>query len=227
MSVTYDKLAAISIFQDMPHETLAALAGHCRLINLSAGAVLFHQGDTSHTLYLIEQGELHLIREYEDSEKVLLAVMQQHDVVGDLSMISNLPRTTSGVAVRDTVLIALDRDIFFEYIGQYPTIAVQALVQLSSRLRQMTLTLRELAATNAPARLASLILFLAEENGRIKTGLISTNFRFRRIARSVGVEVEWLQNQLRQWSDEGYIGIDGRRFLLHDPTHLVDIAGWS
>ncbi|MCB9437559.1 MAG: Crp/Fnr family transcriptional regulator [Anaerolineales bacterium] len=227
MSVTYDKLAAISLFQDMPQETLAALAGHCRLINLSAGAVLFHQGDTSHTLYVIEAGELHLVREYEDGEKVLLAVMHQHDVVGDLSMISNLPRTASGVAARDTILIALDRDIFFEYLGQYPTIAVQALVQLSSRLRQMTLTLRELAATDAPARLASLILFLAEENGRIKTGLISTNFRFRRIARSVGVEVEWLQTQLRQWSDEGYIGIDGRRFLLHDPSHLIDIAGWT
>lgn len=227
MSVTYDKLAAISIFQNMPKETLSALAAHCRLVNLSAGTLLFHQGDTSHTLYLIEAGEIHLIREYEDGEKVVLAVVGQHEVIGDLSMISNLPRTASGIATRDTVLIALDREVFFQYLGQYPTIAVQALVQLSSRLRHMTLTLRELAANNAPARLASLILFLAEDEGRIKTGLISTNFRYRRIARSVGVEVEWLQTQLREWADEGYIGMDGRRFLLHDPSHLIEIAGWS
>lgn len=227
MTVTYDKLAAISIFQDLPKDTLAALAAHCRLVKVSANTVLFHQGDTSHTLYLVEQGEIHLIREYEDGEKVVLAVVGSDEVIGDLSMISNLPRTASGVAICDTVLIALDRDVFFEYLGQYPTIAVQALVQLSSRLRHMTLTLREIAATNAPARLASLILFLAEEDGRIKTGLISTNFRHRRIARAVGVEVEWLQSQLREWADEGYIGIDGRRFLLHDPSQLIDIAGWN
>jgi CRP/FNR family cyclic AMP-dependent transcriptional regulator len=227
LEVTYQKLAGISLFQALSPETLGALVAHCRLVNLPSGEVLFHQGDTSLTLYLIESGEVDLIHDYEDGEKLVLVRLGPHDVIGDASMISNQPRTATAIAITDVVLIALDREIFFQYLSQHPSMAVEVLVQMSLRLRDLTLRLREIAATNAPARLASLILFLAEEHGEIKTGLITTNFRPQYIARAAGVDIEWLFKQLKEWEHEGYIGHDKRRLLLHDANVLMQIAGWT
>ncbi len=227
VQVTHEKLASISIFQDLSPETRSALAAHCRLVNLSPGAVLFEQGDTSRTLYLIEKGTVDIVREYEDGEKIVLAALGPNEVIGELSMLSNEPRTATVIAVNDVVLIALDRDVFYQYIGQYPSMAVEVLVQLSRRLQAMNLKVREFATNNAPARVASVLLFLAEEGSRVKTGLVTTNFRAQRIARAAGVDVDWLRDLLQEWSIEGYIGLDGRRLLLHDPDRLIEIAGWA
>lgn len=226
VEVTHEKLTGINLFQHLSDETLNGLAAHSRLVTLSSGEMLFQQGDTSLTLYLIEQGQVNLVREYDDGEKIVIATLGPHDVIGELSMLSSQPRTASAIVVQDTMLVAIDRDIFFQYLGQHPTMTMEVLVQLSYRLRDMTLRLRELAATNAPARLASLILFMAEEQGKIKSGLITTNFRPLRFARAAGVDVEWLMSQLSTWQHEGYIGLDGRRLLLHDLDELTQIAGW-
>ncbi len=227
VEVTHEKLATISIFQDLSKEALSELAGQCRLIRLSAGENLFVQGDTARTLYLIDSGQIEVMREYEEGETIRLATLGSQAVIGELSMLSNMPRTATVVAATDTVLIALDSDVFFAYLGRYPSMAVQILVQLSRRLHQMNLKLRELGATDPDARLASLILFLAEDQGRIRTGLVTTNFRLQRIARAAGVEMEWLQQTLDDWQEEDYIGLDGRRLLIHSPEGLMEVAGWG
>ncbi|NDJ87187.1 MAG: Crp/Fnr family transcriptional regulator [Chloroflexi bacterium] len=226
-NITYEKLASISIFQELSKETLGELAAHCRLVNLAPEEILFRQGDTSRTLYLVESGTIQVSREYDDGERIVLARLGPHEVIGELSMMCNKPRVATVNAIEETALIALDNDVFFAYLGKYPNMAVAILAQLSHRLRAMDLKFYEMGLSNAPARLASLILFLAEEQGEVQSGLITTNFRLQRIARAADVDIDWLQNQLADWSDEGYIGIDGRRLLLHDPEILMNIAGWE
>lgn len=227
LELTQQKLLEIGLFEGLPATTLNSLAEHCRWLSLSSDEVLFRQGDDSGTLYFINCGQVELVRDYEDGEKVVLATFGRNEVIGELSMIGSEPRTASVVATEDTELVALDRDVFFQYLEQNPTIATDVLIQLSRRLREMTLQIRELAVTNAPARIASLILFLAEENGRIRTGLITANFRYHRMARAVGVEVSYLRSVLDEWAYEGFIGLDGRRLLLHDEDELIEIAGWA
>jgi CRP-like cAMP-binding protein len=227
LELTQQKLLEIGLFEGLPAATLNSLAEHCRWLSLASGDILFNQGDDSGTLYFINRGQVELVRDYKDGEKVVIATLGRDEVIGELSMIGSEPRTASVIATEDTELVALDRDVFFQYLEQNPTIATEVLIQLSRRLRKMTLQIRELAVTNAPSRIASLILFLAEENGRFRTGLITANFRHHRMARAAGVDVEYLRSIVNEWAHEGFIGLDGRRLLLHDEDELIEIAGWS
>ena len=227
LELTYQKLLEIALFEGLSPDTLNSLAEHCRWMSLVPGETLFNQGDDSATLYFINRGQVELVRDYADGEKVVIATLGRDEVIGELSMIGSEPRTASVIATQETELVALDRDVFFKYLEQNPTIATDVLIQLSRRLREMTLQIRELAVTNAPARIASLVLFLAEENGRIRTGLITANFRYHRMARAAGVDIEYLRSVLDEWAHEGYIGLDGRRLLLHDEDELIEIAGWA
>lgn len=227
MNVDYKKLGEIALLHHLPEEALRELAQRSRVVHLQENECLFHQDDTSPMLYLVEQGEIELVREYEDGEKLVIATVGPHEVMGELSMLSNQPRTASGIASQETFLFALDREVFLQYLTQYPALAVDIMVQLSGRLRDMTLRLREIAASNAPARVASLLLFIADKNGQSQTGLVSTSFNLRHIGQAASADIEWLQALLREWSEEGYIGLDGRRLLVHDVEALRKIAGWG
>ncbi|PJF44923.1 MAG: hypothetical protein CUN55_01430 [Phototrophicales bacterium] len=225
--VTREKLEKLNLFNSLPAEALEELAAQCRLVHVAAGDYLFKQDDMATTIYLVESGAVQIIRRYDDGEHLTLETVMPGHLIGELSTISHQPRLASGVAKEDTVLIALDSDIFFQYLDTHPSIALEILVQLSRRLRKLNLQVREIAAHNTPARIASLLLFLAEkDDGTFRTGLISTNFSLERIARALSLDTDYLRKVLREWEEEGFIGLDGRRFLLHDPEELQEIAGW-
>jgi CRP-like cAMP-binding protein len=229
MDVTIDfhKLSAIPIFKNLSPETLAPIAERVREVDLEEGEILFHQGDIAKTLYLIEEGQIQIIREYESKEHIILATLGPGEVVGDLSMIVGEPRLGSVIAIEPTRMLALDRDTFFAAIGTNPGMAVDVLVQLGLRLQAANLRIRELAATEPAARLASVILLIAEQDGHTKTGLVTTSFHAQRVARAAGIDTNTLKNILHEWSEESYIGLDGRRLLLHDARALQEIAGWA
>lgn len=227
IKVTRDKLEKLSLFTGLPDDALNALAEQCRLVSVQKGEHLFNQGDTSTVIYLVESGAIQIIRRYEDGEDLTLETISEGHLIGELSAISNQPRLANGIAKEDSVLIALDSSIFFSYLDNHPTIAVELMIQLSRRMRALNLQVREIAANSTPARIASLLLFLAENNdGTFRTGLITEQFRIQRIARAASISPDFAQSVLKEWDEEGFIGYDGRRFLLHEPDELKEIAGW-
>lgn len=225
--ITTEQLSQFSLFKSIALDALQDLSAHCELQVLEPGETLFEQGDPAQNLYLVEEGEVALIRSYDNGEEVVLARIGPNEVIGELSMIVDEGRTAGAVAIQPSRLIMLDRDKFFHYLEQFPSVAMELMKLLAKRLRQTTLMVREWSLENAEARLASVILFLAEEDGRIKTGLISNNTRPRKLARAAGVDMDWLRAKLDEWAFEGYVGVDGRRLLLHDVNALVTIAGWN
>lgn len=224
--ITTRQLSEFGIFKSIAQEALSDLTPHCQSVTIGAGELLFDQGDPAEHLYLIEDGEITLIRRYEGGEEVVLATIGAYGVIGELSMITGETRSAAGIALRESSLIMLHHDALFRYLHEFPSVAVELMVEIAHRLRQNTLMVREWAMENAEARLAGLILFLAEEDGDIKTGLISSNLRMRNLARGAGVDMKWLREKLEEWSFDGYIGVDGRRFILHNADALKAIAGW-
>lgn len=224
--VTAEQLAKFTLFQAIAEDDLTDLSHHCERLRLKPGEELFKQGDPAENLYLIESGEVALIRAYDNGDEIVLARLGPNEVIGELSMMVGEGRTATGVTLQTTQLIVLHHDKLFEYLNAFPSVARALLVQLATRLRNTNLLVREWALENAEARVASLILFLAEEDGRIRTGLIHHNMHPSRLARTAGVDVDWLRQTLREWANAGYIGMDGRRMLLHDVDALTALAGW-
>lgn len=226
-SITVEQLSQFDLFKSIADEALNDLAPHCQLLHYKAGDTLFEQGESAEYLFLVVEGEIALLRRYEGGDLIKLTSMGPNDVIGELSMMVGETRSASAVALQDSTVIMLHHDQLFKYLNQYPSVAMSLMLQMAIRLRNTTLMVREWAMENAEARLAALILFLAEEDGEIKTGLVSSNLRLRNLARGAGVEINWLKEKLEEWSFEGYIGLDGRRFLLHDADAMRAIAGWQ
>jgi CRP-like cAMP-binding protein len=219
--VTAQKLREISLLQEASAEALTELAAHAFVRDLHAGETLFEQDAPGDAFYLIEEGQMHIVRHYASGEEVVLATLGPYDVVGELSGVVGQPRTGSVVAASDCTLIGLEHRALMHAVEHIPGVASSVMRQLGLRLYRMNLQVREHAIGNAQARVASLLLLLAGD----KPGLITPTARIIRMARATGMDPDMLERLLREWARLGYLEFDGRRLGLRSVEAIRGIAG--
>jgi putative ABC transport system ATP-binding protein len=73
-------------------------------VTLEAGQYLFRQGDPSDVVYLIESGQIEILRDREDGSEEQLAVIGDGSYFGELGPMLNLPRSASARALSPAVL---------------------------------------------------------------------------------------------------------------------------
>jgi EAL domain-containing protein (putative c-di-GMP-specific phosphodiesterase class I) len=85
-------------------------------INLAAGEILFHEGDAPTTAFLIEQGELE-VSAMQRGSRVVLSNLGAGDLLGEMAVIDDAPRTATAKALTDCVLIPIDRNQISERLA--------------------------------------------------------------------------------------------------------------
>ena len=85
-------------------------------IELHPGQVLFHEGDAPDTAYLIERGEME-VRAHQDGRGVVLSLLGPGDLVGEMAVIDDSPRTASAIALSPCVLFPIDRSQIAERLA--------------------------------------------------------------------------------------------------------------
>lgn len=217
----FTKLRNYMMFHGLDDESLSELAKHCQYIELQAGKTLFEQNEASDALYMLEDGQIHVIRQYDDGEQVILATEGPYYVIGDLSMLIDSPRTGAVVAVSDCTLIRLSREAFDDICSRVPGISANSVKYLAKRLYRLNLQVREHAIGNVAARVASLLMLLSSK----EEGAQTTALRISRVARAAATDADKVERILQEWGEAGYISYDGRQITIHDRDKLRDLAG--
>jgi putative ABC transport system ATP-binding protein len=94
-----------------------------RVIQLDAGATLFHQGDPSDLIYLIESGELEAVRETPEGPLVL-GVLHSGDYVGEMGPLFGLNRTATVRALAASTLVGYSVKAFRNLVGAHTIVSL-------------------------------------------------------------------------------------------------------
>jgi len=116
----YDFLRKVPLFADLPQGDLERLCEVIQEISLPAGQVLFSQGSPGDRAYVVKAGELEIIKNL-NGRRVLLAVRKSGDVIGEMSLVEDVPRSATVRARTDSQLYAIDQDQFDDLIRNSPT----------------------------------------------------------------------------------------------------------
>lgn len=92
---------------------------------LTGGEALFHEGDPADTLYLVRSGRLGVFRHEPGQPSQFIGVVRPGEPVGEMAMLADAPHTASVVALRDSEILALPRDAFFEAARTEPDLMVE------------------------------------------------------------------------------------------------------
>jgi NTE family protein len=92
----------------LPPDVLA----RARRLRLPAGSWLFRQGDAADAMYIVERGRVEVVAEPPGLDAEVLRELGSGGIVGELALISGVPRTASLRARRDSTLLCLAREDF-------------------------------------------------------------------------------------------------------------------
>jgi CRP-like cAMP-binding protein len=139
-----DTLAHVDLFAGLEKKDLQQLAGACRERTYSAGSRLIKQGDTGVGLYVIKDGTVHITREVDpDKPELDLGNVGPGNVLGEMSLLDDLPRSANVTAVSDVTALLLPVWEFRTTLRNHPDIALRLLSTLSRRLRKAESNLRD------------------------------------------------------------------------------------
>jgi CRP-like cAMP-binding protein len=129
------RLARVALFKELPEPGLEMLAERGRPKRFAKGEVIMRQGDPSDTLHVITRGTVSVERSQPGEEQLVLAELGISDVVGEMGLLDNAPRSATVTALEDTETLEIHATVVALVVMQYPQVASALLRTLSHRLR--------------------------------------------------------------------------------------------
>ena len=141
-------LRSISLFEGLSDEDLLLLGHALEPRQFKAGTMIFDQGDTGSSMYIVESGEINIHLPGDASRRISLKDIARGEYFGELALFDEKPRSASALATTDAVLLELPRDTLEGFLARRPGVAMAILRTMSERLRETNTMLSARAARN-------------------------------------------------------------------------------
>lgn len=100
------------LFSGLSEGEVEELAQHCEVMIFDDGGQFFAQGEDSEDIFIVIEGQVRLT--VFDTAKVeqIIGVVKSGDIIGEMGVFENEPRSTSAYAVGETVLLKVPGEGF-------------------------------------------------------------------------------------------------------------------
>jgi len=150
-----------------------ALAKAARRRELKRRQALFFAGDPADQVYIILDGALKVSRVSADGHEVTLTIIGPGELCGELALIEPGLRATVAEALQDAQVLGIPVAEFNRAMRGSPDLAARVAHRIAQRLREVEELVEDLASREVPARLARLLLRLAEQYGAPSNGAVA------------------------------------------------------
>jgi len=116
----------------------------------SAGETIFSQGDLGTEMYIVQEGEVHIVKHIAN-ESHLLSKLEKGDFFGEMAVLESVPRTADAVAHTEVKALIINGARFDEMLRKNPEIAVRIIRKYSKRLREANALLERLVGREVDA----------------------------------------------------------------------------
>lgn len=125
-----------------------------KLVRIDAGAgdVICREGDRGDCMFIVESGDVGVFKAGEGGSRVEIARLRSGEVVGEMSLFDEAPRSATVQALGPARLWRLDAAEFSRVLNEHPRVAKELLASLSTRLRRETATTASLRTSELDRR---------------------------------------------------------------------------
>jgi uncharacterized membrane protein len=142
------ELREVPLFSEMDEQEVAGIRAIMEEMKFKAGQVIIREAEIGDLFYVITEGHVEVIIRDADGSDVVLHEAGPGEFFGELSMLTNEPRSARIRAVEDVTTLVLERDEFFEFLRTHTHAAIDVLVELGGRLRENDRILKSMVSRN-------------------------------------------------------------------------------
>jgi CRP-like cAMP-binding protein len=130
-------LAKVELFANVATKRLKLLALASSRVLFETGQPLCLQGDEGDEAFILMSGEADVTIETAD-RVTTVARLKASDVVGELAILRDMPRTATVTAVTDVSTLRIGKQDFLSLLKEFPEVSVEVMRSLAERLARTT-----------------------------------------------------------------------------------------
>jgi CRP/FNR family transcriptional regulator, cyclic AMP receptor protein len=215
-------LRTVPVFSALGEEDLAEVAAVTVPREFAAGEMVFREGDSSDTCYVMRSGRVRALREHTDGRSITLATFGPGEIFGELAIFDDERRSATIEALEATEASAILGGDMRRLLRAHPDIAVKLLAALGRRLRETNERLTRQSFQTVQSRVAAALLELvaaarAEGAGEGDVLITATQSELAQLA---GSSRESASRFLAVLERAGVITQGRGRLTVHNPERL-------
>lgn len=213
-------LSHIRVFRDLSPAELAQMDRQLAMSTCEPGKIFYMPDESGELLFLLKKGQVQLYRLAPNGKKLVVATLGPGSIFGEMSLVGQGMHNTFAEAVDECLLCVMNRADVERLIREKPDVAFRFLESMGGRLSALETHLEDIAFKSVPARLAGLLLRLAQEQG--SDDLLG--YTHQDLSEMLGTYRETVTQTLNEFKSQGLIGIGRKRVTLLNKPLLEDLA---
>ena len=191
-------------------------------------SMIFCECQSGTELYIIQKGRVKISKIVDNSE-VLLAVLKEGDMFGEMALLENKPRSATAItAAEECQLLAVNRQNFNQMVATQPQLIARLTTTLADRIWAMY---KQLANTLIKDHVEKMydMLAIQLEKSRIKPvkGKYHTfNFGPVELANMCGIPKEEVSEAVTKFLKQPIVRCDGSKISITDELELSKQAAY-
>lgn len=212
-------LRTFPLFNGLPDDRLAAIARCAMMRRIPRSQAVVHAGDRTDFVYFVLTGSLKVTVSDEDGREVILSILGQGELFGEMGMFGEQPRSATVLAVVPSDLVQISKQDFRRIMEENFDIAWRIMGNLAERLRNADRKIESLALMDVYGRVARLLLDMSEDVGG--EVVVTRKISKQDIAKMIGASREMVSRVMKDLGLQGLIEETDRGIILRDRLNEV------
>ncbi|SDQ25328.1 Crp/Fnr family transcriptional regulator [Carnobacterium viridans] len=212
-------VSLVPIFNHLEDGQLDEIMGTTHSVSYQKHELIYHAGDESNALYIVNKGKVRIYRLSESGKEQLVRILNPGDFTGEMALFSESTHETYAEAMVNTKICMINRLDLQEFLMKYPSISLKILAEFSHRLDASEKQSSRFATEKVDTRIA---LFLVDYLDKEISGTdeLTLPMSKKDLASYLGTTPETISRKFNELEDRGYI-----KQLTHKQIRIVDLDG--
>lgn len=186
------KISDIGVFQNISEEELKEIEPYIKRESVKKKGNIFSEGDQPEWFYIVESGKVKITKMSSDGKEIILEIISPGDIFGGVAVMKGFPYPANAIAMENSKIIKISRRNIMRLVDRFPNLMYCIAMNLGDRMKSSHDSLKNIALERVEARIAALLLKLADKVGvKVKEGiLIDMRLTKQDVADMVGTTVE-------------------------------------
>jgi CRP/FNR family cyclic AMP-dependent transcriptional regulator len=215
-------LGRVPVFSTLELDDLQRIAQVAVPRSFEPGQVVFREGDSSDTCYVVREGHLRAVRTHGDGRTLTLATFSTGDIFGELAMFEDERRSATVEAIEPASVVGVLGGDMRRLMSEHPEIATRLVIALGRRLRESNERLSRQSFQTVQSRVAVVLSQLIDQEiaaGKPPKEVLVTATQAD-LAQLAGSSRESASRFLAVLERAGVISQGRGRLTVHDPEAL-------
>lgn len=222
MKKNFDIISRIPLFNGLPEDQLLAINQIAVEKKANKGEAIFSEGDEGKGFYVVLEGRVKIYKVSAEGKEQILHIFGQGQPFGEVPVFAGQKFPANAQAIAKGRLLFFPRTAFVALITENPSLSLNLLAIMSSKLREFTVQIENLSLKEMPARLASYLIYLADEQQ--SEDAVTLGISKGQLASILGTIPETLSRIFAKLSGQDLIRVQGPKIALLDREGLEDLA---